>query len=53
MPRKAEIMPYLERLRDEEKIPMLYVSHALDEVTRLADNLVIVDKGRYRARHGV
>lgn len=48
--RKAEIMPYLERLRDEEKIPMLYVSHALDEVTRLADNLVIVDKGRVTAQ---
>lgn len=48
--RKAEILPYLERLRDEKKIPMLYVSHALDEVTRLADNLVIVDKGQVTAQ---
>ncbi|HEX3483890.1 MAG TPA: molybdenum ABC transporter ATP-binding protein [Micropepsaceae bacterium] len=45
-PRKAEILPYLERLVRETKIPMLYVSHALDEVARLADRMVVLDAGR-------
>src|SRR5258706_16354075 len=45
-PRKAEILPYLERLVEETKIPMLYVSHALDEVTRLADRMVVLSEGR-------
>jgi molybdate transport system ATP-binding protein len=45
-PRKAEILPYIERLRDEFAIPILYVSHALDEVLRLATMLVLVDGGR-------
>ena len=45
-PRKAEILPYLERLARETKIPMLYVSHSLDEVARLADRMVVIDKGR-------
>jgi molybdate transport system ATP-binding protein len=49
--RRAEIMPYLERLRDEARIPMLYVSHAIDEVARLADDIVVVDRGRAVA-HG-
>jgi len=44
--RKAEILPYIERLRDEFAIPILYVSHALDEVLRLATALVLVDAGR-------
>lgn len=44
--RKAEILPYLERLARETKIPMLYVSHSLDEVARLADRMVVIDKGR-------
>ena len=35
-PRKAEILPYLERLRDEARLPIVYVSHAIDEVARLA-----------------
>jgi molybdate transport system ATP-binding protein len=43
--RKAEIMPYLERLHDELDIPVLYVSHAPDEVARLADHLILLDKG--------
>lgn len=47
--RKQEILPYLERLRDELDIPMLYVSHAPDEVTRLADHLVMLDGGRVQA----
>ena len=44
--RKQEILPYLERLHDELDIPMLYVSHAADEVARLADHLVLLDSGR-------
>ena len=44
--RKLEILPYLERLHDELAIPILYVSHAPDEVARLADHLVLLDQGR-------
>jgi molybdate transport system ATP-binding protein len=44
--RKLEILPYLERLRDELDIPILYVSHSPDEVSRLADHLVLMDAGR-------
>ncbi|MDD2337044.1 MAG: molybdenum ABC transporter ATP-binding protein [Geobacteraceae bacterium] len=44
--RKQEILPYLERLRDELQIPILYVSHSPDEVSRLADHLVVLDDGR-------
>lgn len=39
--RKAEILPYLERLRDETKIPIVYVSHAIAEVARLASRVVL------------
>lgn len=45
-PRKAEIMPYLERLRDETDIPILYVSHAVSEVARLATTVVALKAGR-------
>ncbi len=44
--RKNEILPYLERLHEELKIPLLYVSHAPDEVARLADHIVVMDSGR-------
>ena len=47
--RKAEILPYLERLHDELDMPVLYVSHAPDEVARLADHLVLLDGGRVMA----
>jgi molybdate transport system ATP-binding protein len=47
--RKLEILPYLERLRDELDVPMLYVSHSHDEVIRLADHLVLIEAGRERA----
>lgn len=45
-PRKEEILPYLERLRDHSEIPILYVSHSVAEVARLADDLVILQGGR-------
>jgi molybdate transport system ATP-binding protein len=44
--RKKEILPYLENLHEELKIPVLYVSHAPDEVARLADHIVALDGGR-------
>ena len=47
--RKAEILPYLERLHGELAIPILYVSHAIDEVTRLADHLVLLVHGKVDA----
>lgn len=47
--RKAEIIPYLERLRDETTIPILYVSHSVTEVSRLADQVVVMKDGRIDA----
>ncbi|WP_341706796.1 molybdenum ABC transporter ATP-binding protein [Halopseudomonas sp.] len=47
--RKAEILPYLERLHTELAIPLLYVSHSPDEVARLADHLVLLDNGQLQA----
>jgi molybdate transport system ATP-binding protein len=44
--RKLEILPYLERLHGELSIPLIYVSHAPDEVARLADHLVLLDQGK-------
>ena len=47
--RKQEVLPYLQRLHEELDIPVLYVSHAPDEVARLADHLVLLDEGQVRA----
>lgn len=47
--RKHEIMPYLERLQRELKLPVLYVTHSPDEVARLANHLVVLESGRVRA----
>ncbi|MFT0859391.1 molybdenum ABC transporter ATP-binding protein [Ancylobacter sp. G4_0304] len=44
--RKQEILPYLERLRDEMALPILYVSHSVDEVLRLSDMVVALHDGR-------
>lgn len=44
--RRGEILPYLERLRDELDTPMLYVSHAVEEVARIADRVVLLDNGQ-------
>ncbi len=44
--RKAEILPYFERLRDEAGVPILYVSHAPAEVARLATTVVALERGR-------
>ena len=48
--RKAEILPYLERLHRELALPIVYVTHAMDEVARLADHLVLMRDGRVRGR---
>jgi molybdate transport system ATP-binding protein len=47
--RKTEILPYIERLRDEFGIPIVYVSHAIAEVTRLATTMVVMSEGRVAA----
>lgn len=51
--RKSEILSYIELLRDELRLPIVYVSHAIEEVTRLADRLVLVSDGRTVAEGGV
>jgi molybdate transport system ATP-binding protein len=43
---KTQILPYIERIRDDVGVPILYVSHSLDEVARLATGVVTFDKGR-------
>lgn len=48
-PRKDEIFPYLERLRDEVRIPIVYVSHSVPEVARLATTMVLLSDGRVEA----
>jgi molybdate transport system ATP-binding protein len=50
--RKAEILPYFERLRDEAQVPMVYVSHDADEVRRLANRVVLLENGRVKAAGG-
>ncbi len=47
--RKAEILPYIERLRDETKIPIVYVSHSVAEVARLASDVAVLAGGRVTA----
>ena len=47
--RKAEILPYIERLRDEAGVPIVYVSHAVTEVARLANTVVVLEAGRVAA----
>ena len=47
--RKDEILPYLERLRDDANVPIVYVSHSVGEVARLATTIVLISEGRVRA----
>ena len=47
--RKDEILPYLERLRDEARVPIVYVSHSIAEVARLATTIVLISTGRVHA----
>jgi molybdate transport system ATP-binding protein len=50
VPRRLEILPLIEALRDEFKIPIVYVSHAVEEVARLAAWVVVLDNGRVIAQ---
>ncbi|WP_426959718.1 molybdenum ABC transporter ATP-binding protein [Muricoccus radiodurans] len=47
--RRAEVLPFLARLRDAARVPILYVTHALEEVDALADTLVLMEAGRVLA----
>ena len=47
--RKAEILPYIERLRDEARVPIVYVSHSIAEVARLATTIVLLSDGKVAA----
>jgi molybdate transport system ATP-binding protein len=51
--RKREILPYLVRLRDDAKVPMLYVSHLADEVRAIATQVVRIEDGRVVAQGGL
>jgi molybdate transport system ATP-binding protein len=51
--RKREILPYLVRLRDDAKVPMLYVSHFADEVRAIATQVVRIEDGRIVAQGGL
>lgn len=51
--RKADILPYLERLRDEGSVPMVYVSHHAAEIKRIATSVVRIETGRVMAVGGV
>ena len=44
--RKDELLPYLDRLHDEHSVPIIYVSHDIDEVSRLCDHLLLIDSGK-------
>jgi molybdate transport system ATP-binding protein len=48
MPRKLEILPLIEKVRDEFRVPIVYVSHAVEEVVRLAQRVVILESGRVK-----
>lgn len=47
--RRQEILPFIERLRDESHVPIVYVSHEIDEVARLADEIVLLSAGKVKA----
>ena len=51
--RKGDILPYLERLRDEAHIPMIYVSHNPIEVKRIATRVVMLENGKVTATGGI
>ncbi len=51
--RREEVLPYLETLRDQLSIPMIYVSHQFDEVLRLATHIVLMQPGKVAAEGGI
>ncbi|TCN84289.1 molybdenum ABC transporter ATP-binding protein ModC [Shewanella fodinae] len=46
LPRKRELLPYLQRLTRELNLPIVYVSHSLDEILQLADQMLVIDQGK-------
>ena len=48
--RKQEILPWLEHLRNDAQLPILYVSHSLDEIARIADTMIVLDQGKVVAQ---
>lgn len=53
LPRKCELLHYLERLARDVNIPILYVSHSMDEILRLAEQVMVLDNGQVRAFGGL
>lgn len=51
--RKADILPFLIKLRDETKVPMVYVSHDAQEMHQLATNIVMLKRGKVAAQGGI
>ena len=51
--RKQEVLPYLERLHHEISLPVVYVSHSVDELARIADTVLVMDQGRCVAQDSV
>ena len=51
--RKLEVLPWLERLRDELRIPMIYVTHSIQELARLGDHVVVLEGGQVKASGSV
>lgn len=51
--RKMEILPYIERLRDEMALPILYITHSIDELSRLADHVLLIQNGTVAAQGAV
>jgi molybdate transport system ATP-binding protein len=51
--RRDEILPYIERLRDQASVPIVYVSNVVGQVTRLATTVVLISEGRVRAVRSV
>jgi molybdate transport system ATP-binding protein len=51
--RKRDILPYLERLRDEARVPLIYVSHNAAEIKRVASRVVRLDSGKVVETGGV
>jgi molybdate transport system ATP-binding protein len=47
--RKQEVMPFLEKFRDQARMPIVYVSHVFSEIERLAGTVVLMDEGQVRA----
>lgn len=50
LPRKRELLPYLEQLAKEVNVPILYVSHSMEEIIRLVDRVLVLDQGKVKAQ---